>query len=438
MPEFRWETNFRETEIGELPKEWKMVRVRDIGTVITGKTPPSREKSLWGGEYPFVTPTDIKDFETRYSYNVERYVSARWLQQSKSLFLPKDAVCFVCIGSTIGKICLLREPSFTNQQLNCVVVNRDNDSRFVYYLLRCNQERITDEYGGGGAAKEIINKSGFEAVELYVPESKDEQSRIASTLSWFDDLIENKKRQNWILEETAMAIFRNWFIEFEPFHDEKLVESELGSVPEGWNAQPIGEIANLPKGISYKGEEKFGISTGFLFITLNNINRGGGFKPEYSWINSNRIRKHQFLVEGELVMANTDMTQVEEVIGSPAIVLFPADYKESRGVYSHHITKIVPKNQKLTLFLYLFLKITQEENTTFSTGTNVLGLDIDNFKRNKLVLIPRESVLEKFDALIKPLFQKIMVNQKQIMVLRKVRDALLPLLIFGKLRVEVT
>ncbi|MDK2782064.1 MAG: type restriction enzyme subunit, partial [Archaeoglobi archaeon] len=203
----------------------------------------------------------------------------------------------------------------------------------------------------------------------------------------------------------------------------------------GWEVKPIGEIAEFTNGLSYKGSEKFNESKGYFFVTLNNVKRGGGFKLEYSWIQSKRIKPHHFLNEGDLIIANTDMTQEAKVIGSPAIVVFPYAY-EGKGVYSHHITKVTLHDKKHKLFLYLFLKATQSENTTFSTGTTVLGLDLNNFKENKFVIIPPQQVLEKFNSLVEPLFKKIILNEKEIMLLKEVRDALLPQLVFGRLRVE--
>jgi type I restriction enzyme S subunit len=296
--------------------------------------------------------------------------------------------------------------------------------------------RIDETITGTGQPQ--ITKETLEPFLIVFPPLP-EQSRIANVLSWFDDLIEVKKRQNEILEKTAMAIFKSWFIDFEPFRDGEFVYSEeLGKeIPKGWEVKKIGELAELTNGISYKGDEKYEepIDDGMIFITLNNILRGGGFKTEYSWIKSERIKEHQTLNEEDLIIANTDMTQEAKVIGSPAIVVFPSDYK-GKGVYSHHITKITPKRGELKFFLYSYLKISQNENATFSTGTNVLGLDIDNFKRNKIIILPPSHILQFFHSLVEPLFQKIILNQKQIMTLRKIRDTLLPLLVFGKLRVE--
>ena len=80
--------------------------------------------------------------------------------------------------------------------------------------------------------------------------------------------------------------------------------------------------------------------------------------------------------------------------------------------------------------------MTREDSSSFHTGTGVLGLDIKNFRKNKMVVVAPKPIMDKYHALAEPIFQKIINNQKKILVLRKVRDTLLPLLVFGKLRVE--
>jgi type I restriction enzyme S subunit len=265
-----------------------------------------------------------------------------------------------------------------------------------------------------------------------------EQIRIATVLSCFDELIENKKRQKDILEATASAIFKNWFVDFEPFKDGGFVESELGEIPVGWDIRPIGELADVRNGSSYTGEEKFEdqVEGSHIFITLNNAIEGGGFKPVYAWIKSDRLKEYHFLEEGDLIIPNTEQTKDERLLGSPGIVFFPPEYVDKKGVYSHHITKISPHSEEYKLFLYFLLRFTRENSASFATGTGVLGMDIENFRKNKLVIVPPSRVIRRFRSIIEPLVQKVIVNQKQIMILRRVRDDLLPLLVFGKLRVE--
>ncbi len=125
-----------------------------------------------------------------------------------------------------------------------------------------------------------------------------------------------------------MAIFKSWFIDFEPFKNQEFVYSEEleREIPKGWEVKPIGEIVDLQKGISYKGSEKFNepVDDGYVFITLNNIINiieGGRFKTNYAWIKSNRIKNQHLLKEGDLIFANTEQTKSGRLLGSPAIVI---------------------------------------------------------------------------------------------------------------------
>jgi len=431
MVKFRWEKDFRETIFGEIPRDWSEKLIKDVGDVGGGSTPSTKVKEYWDGTVAWITPDDLANHMFKYISHGKRNITERAVKEHSLRIFPSGTVLLTS-RAPIGYLAIAKNPVTTNQGFKNIIPKDGTNSEFLFYLLKNIVEYLRDIAGGSTFSE--LTAATLREVKIPYPNSE-EQSRIAIILSYFDNLIENKIIQNEVLEKTAMAIFKSWFMDFEPFKDEEFVDSPLGKMPKGWSLKPIGELAEVRNGISYSGKEKFEEPTGYIFITLNNILRGGGFKMEYSWIKSNRISEHQFLEEEDLIMANTDMTQDAKVIGSPAIVIFPYGY-EDKGVYSHHITKLTPKMKELKLFLYLFLKMTQEENATFSTGTNVLGLDIENFKRNKIVICPPRDVIEKFNSLIGCLFRKIIVNQKQIMVLRKIRDALLPLLVFGRLRVE--
>jgi type I restriction enzyme S subunit len=314
------------------------------------------------------------------------------------------------------------------------------DKKFLYFSMQLNfiSGRIDETITGTGQPQ--ITKETLEPFLIIYPPLP-EQSRIATVLSYFDDLIEVKKRQNEILEKTAMAIFKSWFIDFEPFRDGEFVYSEkLGKeIPKGWEVKKIGEVADLKNGLSYKGSEKFNeqIHGSLIFITLNNIIEGGGFKTEYAWIKSERIKNQHLLKEGDIIFANTEQTKTGRLLGTPAFVIFPTQYSKSVGVFSHHLTKINPKDFRMKYFFYLLFRLYQQEFAqSFHTGTGVWGFDLQNFKTNYLIPIPPSHILQSFHSLVEPLFQKIILNQKQIMTLRKIRDTLLPLLVFGKLRIE--
>jgi len=420
---FKWETEFKETEIGEIPKDWEVKRMEEMVTsMIKGKPPIKKYKDK--GNFPYLSAKYLRGEEE----------PSEFYSEDAGYIINDEDIIILWDGSKAGEIFKGKSGILASTMCK-LVLKKDVNERYIYIILKSREEDIQDSKHG--TDDRHVDKEFFLTLELPYPPPH-EQQKISTILSWFDDHIENKKKQNEILEKTAMAIFKSWFVDFEPFKDEEFVDSELGRVPKGWEVKPIGEIAELRRGLSYSGKEKFNepVEGGYVFITLNNAIEGGGFKPVYAWIKSERIRGHHFVSEGDLIIPNTEQTKDERLIGSPGIVFFPFNYTLDRGVYSHHITKFFLFDEKLKYFLYLFLKLTREDSGSFATGTNILGMDIENFKRNKLLLIPPQPILQKFHSLVEPLFNKIILNQKEIMVLRHVRDTLLPLLVFGKLRVE--
>ena len=413
MLKFRWETEFKETEIGEIPKDWGVRKLGEVVEVEWGNT--TLTKKIYRTEgYPVFSATGQDGYADFYDREGE-------------------AVIVSAIGAYCG-VCFYAKDKWTAIKNTLVLQSKKAPCsiKFLFYFL--NDKEKWPELGSG---QPFISKSAAEEVLIVYPPLP-EQARIATVLSWFDDLIEVKKKQNEILEKTAMAIFKSWFIDFEPFKDEEFVyNEELGrEIPKGWEVKRLGDVVKAFKGLSYKSSEKYqeNIEGGYTFITLDNFIRGGGFKNEYSWIKSKKIKTSHFVKEGDLIIALTDMTHDAKIVGAPAIVILPNGF--DYGVISLDCMKLEPIVENLKYYLYMFLKYTQEDNSTFANGANVLHLMVNNFLVGKLLQIPPPHILQSFHSLVEPLFQKIILNQKQKMTLRKIRDTLLPLLVFGKLRVE--
>jgi type I restriction enzyme S subunit len=413
MLKFRWETEFKETEIGEIPKDWEVKRLGDLATIKTGKT--DVKDAVEDGEYPLFDRSE----------QIKR--SNKYLFDTEAVIVPGEGKDFTPRYYK-GKFNL-------HQRTYAIFDFRELNGKYLFFAMHILRHFLRNF--AVGSTVESLRLSIFKNLNLPFPPIF-EQSRITTVLSWFDDLIEVKKRQNEILEKTAMAIFKSWFIDFEPFKDGEFVYNEkLGKeIPKCWEVKRLGEVVKTFKGISYKSNEKYQeyIEGGYVFITLDNFMRGGGFKTEYSWIKSERIKSSHLVKEGDLIIALTDMTQNAQVVGASAIITLPNGFDV--GVISLDCMKIDPIAKYSKYYLYIYLKDTQEENSTFANGVNVLHLMANNFLSGKLILIPPPPILQSFHSLVEPLFQKIILNQKQIMTLRQIRDTLLPLLVFGKLRVE--
>lgn len=175
-------------EIFKSPRGWKKIAIKDIGEIITGTTPRTAKKENYGDEFIWVSPRDIVG--QKYISESTKMLSANGFAQTRKL--PFGSILVVCIGSTIGKVGIAAKELSTNQQINSIVVNKENDNEFIYYALLFNKARILEK--AATQAVPIINKSTFSNISIAVPVNKDEQRKIAATLSSLDEKVAVNQR----------------------------------------------------------------------------------------------------------------------------------------------------------------------------------------------------------------------------------------------------
>jgi type I restriction enzyme, S subunit len=292
-------------------RDWVQLTIGQFGQIVTGSTPPTKKPEYFGNIYPFITPTDMNDNSR--IVNTERFVSEKGRLYLKNRLLPVGSVCFTCIGATIGKLCVTSKPSFTNQQINSVVVDEEHDPLFVYYLL-CNEaERIKKV--ASGAATPIINKTAFSNIEVRVP-SLALQRRITIVLSAYDDLLENNTRRIAILEEMAQALYREWFVHFRfPGHESvAMVEDGNGRLPEGWERKTIIDICDR-------------ITSG----GTPNTQESSYWNGEIPWLSSGETR-NKFIIETEKTITSDGVENSSTRLAmTGSVVIASAGQGHTRG-----------------------------------------------------------------------------------------------------------
>lgn len=176
----------KETEIGPIPESWIVQKIGDIGKIVTGTTPPTIHKEYYqAGHYQFIAPNDIG--KTTKIYEAEKKITDKGLEVSR--LLPKESVCFVCIGSTIGKVGITaEEKTTTNQQINTIIVNSGHDPYFVTYLLDYKSEYIASF--ASPSPVPILSKGKFEKINIMLSSDIEEQREIACVLMTIDEKIE--------------------------------------------------------------------------------------------------------------------------------------------------------------------------------------------------------------------------------------------------------
>ena len=286
----------------------------------------------------------------------------------------------------------------------CIRANNNVDAEFLYYLLSQDLFFAYVMSGANGSKMPRGDKQQIMNWEIELPSEKEDQHRIASILSSLDRKIELNNKINADLEEMAQAIFKNWFVDFEPFKDGKFVDSELGMIPEGWKVGTLGELCNFKRGKN--------------LLTKNAIDEGvpvvaGGLEPSCY---------HN--------VANTG-APVITVSGSGANAGFMRMYHVPVWASDCSFIDISCEN---FYFVYCFLKVNSKLLKHAQTGAvqpHVKPSDIHDFE---LVIPDKESIYE-FQDKVKPFFDKIAAIQKENSRLSLLRDTLLPRLMSGELEV---
>jgi type I restriction enzyme S subunit len=213
-----------------------------------------------------------------------------------------------------------------------------------------------------------------------------------------------------------------------------MVDSELGEIPKGWKLGKLGDFVDVIKGCSYSSEDLK--ESDIALVTLKSINRGGGFNQEGYKEYVGEYKDTQILEGGEIVIAQTDITQKAEVIGRPAIVNSLGRYKKL--IASLDLQIVRPKKELNKSFLYYLLETNDfhYHAISYTNGTTVLHLN-KNAVPNYSFILPPLKQLKLFDETVNLLIKKNKDNDKQILALSQIRDSLLPKLMSGQIRVPI-
>lgn len=396
------------------------MNIKDLGSVITGHTPPTKKREYYGDLYTFIKPTDINEND-RYIVSVEEKLSNKGYEKYKNSVLPPNTPCMVTIGSLGKKMCLTKEVSFTNQAINAIIVNDKHDSIYVYYLLKTLLPTVKFLSTGTASGRENLSKSGFETIAVSVPDKKI-QIKIAEILSKYDDLIENNNRRITILEEMAQRLYREWFVHFRfPGHEKvKMVETELGSIPEGWGTGVLSDIAtNKRETVNKSNRSKFE-----YYLPIDCL-------PKKSLL----LSEYRNVEEAESSLISFDEDDI--LMGAMRVYFHKVICAPCCGITRSTCFVIKPKKKNLLSYLLmtLFQDSSIEYANTISVGATMPYVQWDTFSNMK-VIIPDSEIIDKYSQIVLPIVKEIKKIFRKNTILRKTRDHLLPRLISGDIDVS--
>lgn len=386
--------------------EWKEVRLGDVCSKIgSGATPSGGKEAYKGGDYHLIRSQNVLDFA--FSKDGLASINDEQANKLKNVEIIQGDVLLNITGDSVARCCIVPSeilPARVNQHVAIIRPRKEElDKHYLLYYLQHYKRQLL-QIASAGATRNAITKAMIENLILPCPKSLDDQRRIAYILSSLDRKIELNNKIYADLEEMAQAIFKNWFVDFEPFKDGKFVDSELGMIPEGWKVGLLGELCNFKRGKN--------------LLTKNAINEGvpvvaGGLEPSCY---------HN--------VANTG-APVITVSGSGANAGFMRMYHVPVWASDCSFIDISCEN---FYFVYCFLKVNSKLLKHAQTGAvqpHVKPSDIHDFE---LVIPDKESIYD-FQDKVKPFFDKIASIQKENSRLSLLRDTLLPRLMSGELEV---
>ena len=297
----------------------------------------------------------------------------------------------------------------------------------VYYFhTREGQYKILANASQVGVPALARATSTFRLIDIKLPPLND-QRRIASILSSLDRKIELNNKINADLEEMAQAIFKNWFVDFEPFKDGKFVDSELGMIPEGWKVGRADVFYQINIGKTPPRKEHKWFSTNpadKIWVSIANMGNSGIFISDSSeYLTKEAVDRHNII----MVPRNTILLSFKLTVGRVAIA-------DKELTTNEAIARFILSDDKYMEYLYLYLK-KYDYNSLGSTSSIATAVNSKTIKGMQM-LQPSDKVIDAFHIQVNPIFEKIRSLTKENSRLSTLRDTLLPRLMSGELEIQ--
>lgn len=410
--------------------EWKEVRLGDVVEIVNGFAFKSKAFTLEG--IPVIKIKNIK--AGKVILNDLDYISTSDINPKYTKIRSSD-ILITMTGNRmdgspetwVGKVSLFRHQGdfYLNQRVSALRLIDDTvDNNFLSYYLSSWQSQLyfaLNSNSSGGQAN--ITPAVVQEYRLMVPELETQRS-IASILSSLDRKIELNNKINADLEEMAQAIFKNWFVDFEPFKDGRFVDSELGMIPEGWKVGSLGDMGTIVCGKTPSKANSNYYGGDIPFIKIPDMH--GKVFVESS---EDRLTEQGSLSQiKKLIPPYSLMVSCIATVGLVSINTKPSHTNQQ-------INTIIPHNKSALFYLYQYIKNNEELLKNMGRGgTTTLNVNTKSFCNIRL-FIPSDIALLQFHQIVEGLFKKIELNMQESRTLSLLRDTLLPRLMSGELEI---
>jgi len=400
---------------------WKEYKLSDLMQIKYGKD----HKHLADGSYPLYGSGGIMRFVEKPLYGDE------------SILIPRKG--------TLSNLFYLNEPFWSVDTMFWSIINRDLAlPKYLYYTLKTFDLASLNV----GSAVPSLTTQVLNELLVSVP-SLPTQTAIAEILSSLDDKIELNNKINQELENLAQTLFKQWFIDFEfpnqngePYKSSggKMIDSELGEIPKGWEVGVLEDLIDFSNGNAFKSKEllKEDIGDCYHVFKMGHIKKGGGLNADgtksfYEKSKTSKLKRYVLKV-GDLLMCMTDMKGNVALLGHTALM-----NEDKKYIVNQRVGLLRPSNKLGIDFPYLYIltnstHFIEDLRSRANSGVQV-NLSTSEIKVSA-VLLPPKDINIAFDKSVRPFFESIFNSTKENKELTNLRDTLLPKLISGELELN--
>jgi len=360
------------------------------------------------------------------------------IARSDDVLNAEAVVAIGRVGAYCGSVHYIPDPSWVTDNAIVATAKAGNDVRFLYYLFDHLELRRT----AIGSAQPLMTQGGLKVVQTVVPPFKEQQA-IACILGALDDKIELNRRMNRTLEDIARAIFKSWFVDFDPVRakaagqrppglkpeiaalfPDSFEDSELGEIPKGWSVRPIGDVVQVLGGGTPSTKEPAYWEGGIHpFCTP---------KDMASLTDPVLLQTERHLTDEGLVKVSSGQLPVGTVLLSSRAPIGYLAVAETPVSVNQGIIAMVCDGELPNLYVLHWTKANMDRVHANANGSTFMEISKRNF-RPITAVIPPPHVLRCFMQVVDPTHQRVVSSLKQIQHLADLRDSLLPKLISGEI-----
>lgn len=401
--------------------KWKTCTIADLGMVVGGATPSTKEAENYdGGTIAWITPKDLAGFSGRFISHGERDITETGLHSCSAQMMPRHSVLFSS-RAPIGYVAIAENELCTNQGFKSVVPNENTDYMFLYYLLLNNRQNI-EHLGSGTTFKEVSGKT-MRSIEVRVPESKEEQIRISSMLSTIDDKIEENEMINKNLEAQGLALYKSYFIDFDPYECTQ---------PKGWNVVSLEDVClKITDGSHYSPKDDSGAP--YPMYSVKDMETYGFNSSSCKHISADEFER---MKKSDCVPLVNDILVAKD--GSYLKEIFICSEQKDEAVLSSIAIFRPDPNVILPDILLFLLKqpsIRADVADNYVSGSALPRIVLKDFKKYQFILPPLDEQ-RKIGNILHSFRMQITSNVNENNRLNALRDALLPKLMSGEIDVS--